>query len=82
MYLLARAQCLSGRPHDALVMLRRLADAGVATDADTNDDFRLTRELPGWPEVASLIAAVRSGTPVGRQRRSAAAGAVDRSSRP
>src|SRR5688500_9738972 len=28
MYLLARAQSLSGRPHDALVMLRRLADRG------------------------------------------------------
>ena len=63
MYLLARAQCLSGRPHDALVMLRRLTDAGVATDADTNDDFRLTRELPGWSEVAALIAGIRSGTP-------------------
>jgi hypothetical protein len=45
-------------------MLRRLADAGVATDADTNDDFRLTRELPGWPEVASLITAARGGAPV------------------
>jgi hypothetical protein len=64
MYLLARAQCLSGRPHDALVMLRRLTEAGVASDADTNDDFRLTRELPGWPEVAALIAGIRSGTPV------------------
>jgi hypothetical protein len=63
MYLLARAQCLSGRPHDALVMLRRLADAGVATDADTNDDFRLTRELPAWPEVAELMASIRSGSP-------------------
>ena len=28
MYLLARAQSLSGRPDDALVMLGRLADAG------------------------------------------------------
>ena len=33
MYLLARAQSLSGRPGDALVMLRRLAQMGVATDA-------------------------------------------------
>src|SRR5207248_3140202 len=36
MYLLARAQALSGRPHDALVMLERLADMGVASDAATN----------------------------------------------
>src|SRR5438309_9768754 len=49
MYLLARAQSLSGRPHDALIMLQRLADLGVAPDADTNDDFRRTRQLPGWP---------------------------------
>src|SRR5262245_28278649 len=32
-FVLARAQALSGRPHDALVMLERLADAGIATDA-------------------------------------------------
>ena len=32
MYLLARAQALSGRPHDALVMLRRLAEMGVPSD--------------------------------------------------
>src|SRR2546427_4606503 len=55
MFLLARAQSLSGRPHDALVMLQRLADLGVAPDADTNDDFRRTRQLPGWPEVAARI---------------------------
>jgi len=55
MYLLARAQSLSGRPHDALVMLQRLAELGVASDADTNDDFRRTRQLAGWPEVAARI---------------------------
>ena len=54
MYLLARAQALSGRPHDALVMLQRLAEMGVASDADTNDDFSRTRQLPGWPEVSAL----------------------------
>jgi hypothetical protein len=43
MYLLARAQALSGRPHDALVMLRRLAEMGVPSDADTNEDFNRTR---------------------------------------
>ena len=60
MYLLARAQVLNGRPHDALVMLKRLADMGVATDAVTDADFRRTRELPGWQEVAAAIA--RAGT--------------------
>src|SRR5262245_15931546 len=67
MYLLARAQCLSGRPHDALIMLRRLAESGVPTDADSSEDFRRTRELPGWPEVALLIARVRdAGTSVAK----------------
>jgi hypothetical protein len=55
MYLLARAQSLSGRPHDALVTLQRLAGMGVFTDAATNDDFKRTRDLPGWPEVAAQI---------------------------
>jgi hypothetical protein len=58
MYLLARAQALSGRQHDALVMLQRLADMGVPSDAATNDDFRYTRELPGWPDVAARIEGV------------------------
>ncbi len=56
MYLLARAQVLSGRPHDALVMLQRLADMGVATDAATDAAFTRTRALPGWPEVAAAMA--------------------------
>jgi hypothetical protein len=60
MLLLARAQALSGRPHDALVMLQRLADMGVASDAETNPDFSYTRELPGWPEVAARIARVNN----------------------
>jgi len=55
MFLLARAQALSGRPHDALIMLQRLADMGVASDVAANDDFARTRELPGWPEVAAHI---------------------------
>src|SRR5579864_1139772 len=59
MYLLARAQCLSGRPHDALIMLQRLAEMGVASDADTSDDFQRTRALPGWTDVATLIERVR-----------------------
>src|SRR4051794_6480068 len=48
MYQLARAQSLSGRPGDALVMLPRLAQMGTKTDAATNDDFRRVRALPGW----------------------------------
>jgi hypothetical protein len=52
MYLLARAQSLSGRPGDALVMLQRLRELGITTDAATNDDFRRVRALKGWPEFA------------------------------
>src|SRR5262245_4441215 len=48
MYMLARAQSLSGRPGDALVMLQRLAQMGNKNDAATNDDFRRVRALPGW----------------------------------
>ena len=55
MYLLARAQALSGRPHDALIMLQRLAEMGVASDAATNDDFARTRQLPGWPDLLARI---------------------------
>jgi hypothetical protein len=55
MYLLARAQALSGRPHDALVMLQRLTEMGVPSDAETNEDFSVTRQLPGWPEVFARI---------------------------
>jgi hypothetical protein len=50
MYLLARAQSLSGRPGDALVMLQRLAQMGTPTDAATNEDFRRVRALPAWAE--------------------------------
>ena len=53
MLMLARAQSLSGRPHDALVMLQRLAGMGVATDAATSDDFRRVRTLPGWADLGS-----------------------------
>jgi len=51
MELLARAQSLSGRPGDALVMLQRLAQMGVRTDAATNEDFRRVRALPAWAEL-------------------------------
>jgi hypothetical protein len=55
MYLLARAQSLSGRPHDALVMLNRLADMGVPLDAATNDDFTAARTLPDWPRLEARL---------------------------
>jgi hypothetical protein len=58
MFLLARAQSLSGRPHDALVMLGRLAEMGVAMDTAASDEFQVVRTLPGWPAVEALIAAV------------------------
>src|SRR5262245_17410419 len=58
MYLLARAQALSGRPHDALIMLQRLAEMGIASDAATNDDFVRTRQLPGWPDLLARIEAL------------------------
>ena len=61
MYLLARAQSLSGRPGDALVMLRRLAQMGVATDVKTSDDFRRVRALPGWAELEALMNDTASG---------------------
>jgi hypothetical protein len=48
MLLLARAQSLSGRPGDALVMLNRLGARGVATDAATSEDFAGVRALPAW----------------------------------
>lgn len=62
MYLLARAQSLSGRPGDALVMLERLAAMGVATDASTNDDFRRVRNLPGWAEFEKISAGLKGST--------------------
>ena len=59
LYLLARAQALSGRRRDAIVTLRRLAEAGVANDAATDDDFRRVRELGDWPYIASLATRAR-----------------------
>lgn len=58
LFLLARAQSLSNRPTDALVVLRRLAEMGRTYDALTHEDLRAVRSLPGWPALASLIARV------------------------
>jgi hypothetical protein len=61
MYLLARAQAVSGRRRDAFLMLRRLADMGAQTDAATEDDFRLTRQLSGWTDIEATFARNRDG---------------------
>ena len=61
MYLLARAQALSGRRRDAVVVLRRLAESGFAIDT-ADEDFRRVRELADWQYVAAL--ANRSRTEV------------------
>lgn len=55
MYLLARAQSLSGRPNDAIVMLERLAGMGAPVDAATNEDFRRVRALQRWPELEAKL---------------------------
>jgi hypothetical protein len=55
MYLLARAQALSGRPRDALVMLRRLAERGIPTDALTEADFERARRFPEWRDLEALL---------------------------
>jgi hypothetical protein len=65
MYLLARAQAMSGRPGDALVMLRRLAEKGVPNDAATNEEFSRVRELPGWADVEALSGGVKPAPPTG-----------------
>lgn len=61
MYLLARAQALSGRRRDALITLRRLAEAGIVTDAATAEDFRRVRELSEWLYVESLSRRAQPG---------------------
>ena len=63
MTMLARAQSLSGRPHDALVMLQRLAAMGVVTDAATSDDFSRVRALPAWAEFEARVYKKTSGMP-------------------
>ena len=60
MTLVARAQSLSGRPGDALVMLQRIAAMGVVTDAATSDDFARVRALPAWSEFEARISGMPS----------------------
>jgi len=56
MFLLARAQSLAGRPHDALVMVRRIAERGIPTEALTHPELGRMRALPGWPDVETVVA--------------------------
>jgi hypothetical protein len=55
MLVLARAQSLSGRPGDALVMLGRVAALGLRPDVASDPDFRRVRDQPGWPELAAKL---------------------------
>ena len=55
MLMLARAQSLSGRPGDALVMLTRIADLGVAPDVVSDPDFARVRSLAGWPDLEARL---------------------------
>jgi hypothetical protein len=64
MYLLARAQSLSGRPRDALIMLRRLAERGIVTDAATDEDLDGARRLPGWRDLKLLMNRVTTANAV------------------
>lgn len=60
MFMLARAQALSGRPDDAVVMLRRLVDRGIAhPEVETLDDFARVRNMAGWPTLLERM----HGTP-------------------
>ncbi|HEX9366272.1 MAG TPA: hypothetical protein VF921_06585 [Vicinamibacterales bacterium] len=57
MVLLARAQSLSGRPGDALVMLGRILDlaSGIDLSVVTSDDFRTVRLLSDWPALEARL---------------------------
>ena len=61
MLLLARAQSLSGRPDDAIVMLGRLADLHVPIDLSL-PDFARARQRPGWAMLEEKV----SGNPASK----------------
>ena len=66
LYLVARAQSLSGRLDDAMAMLRRIMQMGVATDAATSDDFEAVRKQPEWPAMKAEILLLVALTPPAR----------------
>lgn len=64
MLLIARAQSLSGRPGDALVMLERVAAQGkIPDDLATDPEFVRVRALPRWDEVAAALLTRTAGPP-------------------
>jgi hypothetical protein len=66
MLMLARAQSVSGRPHDALVMLQRVIASGKTSDAAEavkGDDFERVRALPGWAELEAKLSGVSAPAP-------------------
>ena len=63
MFMLARAQALSGRPHDALIMLGRLADRGTLhPEVEKLDDFSGVRNMTGWPNLLERMRGIASAT--------------------
>jgi hypothetical protein len=73
MFLLARAQSASGRPGDALVMVRRLAERGVVTEAESHPDLERMRGLAGWADLRSRLLAAAAGEPAPAADRTAPA---------
>ncbi len=64
MFMLARAQSLSGRPDDALVMLTRLADRGIVhPEVETLNDFSRMRTMAGWPKLLERMHSTASAAP-------------------
>jgi hypothetical protein len=66
MVMLARAQSLSGRPADAMVMLQRVVASGKTSDvaeAVKGDDFERVRALPGWAELEAKLSGVSAPPP-------------------
>ena len=62
MYLLARAQALSGRADDALVMLERIAGMGVAADAANEPDFDRLRSDARWTRLCRTFVVLAAYT--------------------
>lgn len=69
MLLVARAQSLSGRPGDALVMLERLGPGASSLEVATDPDFARVRTLPRWEEVREKLT---GGDPTGPEAKNPA----------
>lgn len=67
MLLVARAQSVSGRPGDALVMLERLSAVAMGpAEIVTDPDFARVRALPRWDEVRIKLKIGIVGSQLGR----------------